>query len=69
MKEQAHYGRRSRQSSRAGEKGIALILTLGILAVIVLIAVGFALSARTELKSSTSYSDMVAARHFPGVGA
>lgn len=61
MKEQGPYTRRGRHSAHNGEEGIALILTLGILAVILIIAVGFALSARTELKSSSSYGDMIAA--------
>jgi hypothetical protein len=68
MKEQADNTNRTGGGTHAGEQGIALILTLGILAVIVLIALGFALSARTELKSSSSYSDMVAAESLAKMG-
>src|SRR5882724_910449 len=68
MKEQARHARRSRRGAHSGEEGIALLLTLGILAVIVLIALGFALSARTELKSSSSYGDMVAAESLAKMG-
>ena len=51
-----------------GEEGIALIITLSILAIILLIAIGFALSSRIELKSSSSYSDVVSAESLAKMG-
>lgn len=68
MKQQALYIKCRRHRAHTGEDGIALIVTLSILSIILIIAVGFALSARTELKSSSSYNDMVAAESLAKMG-
>src|SRR6056297_742164 len=48
----------------AERKGIALVIVLGFLAILTLIAVGMAISMRTERLASNSYMDMVQARMF-----
>src|ERR1043166_3885430 len=53
---------RPNRSKCKDEQGIALLITLGILTVILLIAVAFALSARTEARSGSSFNDIVLAR-------
>lgn len=44
-----------------GENGIALLLTLGILALLLILALSFAMTARIDLAASNVYSDMVQA--------
>lgn len=55
--------------SRDGScKGIALIMVLGLLAVMLLLAVTFAISMRTERLAAGNYADEVRARHLIHVG-
>ena len=42
--------------------GIALVITLTMLAIVALLAIAFVMTARTELKSGSAFSDQVAAR-------
>lgn len=61
---EGHHG----NAQRKDERGIALVITLGVLTVILLIAVAFALSARTEAKSGSSYDILVQAKSFAKMG-
>lgn len=56
MKTEIEHKRNSRR------KGIALVIVLGFLAILTLMAVGMAISMRTERLASRSYLDMVKAR-------
>ena len=49
--------RRHQQTS-----GVALVITLTMLAIVALLAIAFVMTARTELKSGSAFSDQVAAR-------
>ncbi len=42
--------------------GVALVVTLSMLAIVALLAVAFVLTARTEVKSGTAYNDQAAAK-------
>ena len=42
--------------------GVALVVTLSMLAIVALLAVAFVLTARTEVKSASAYNDQVAAK-------
>ena len=50
------------------EQGVALVITLGILAVLVILAVAFMLNSRNEIVSAAYYRDMVAAKSFAKMG-
>ena len=49
-------------AGRAGEKGIALLMTLGILSLLLILAMSFAFTARTERMASGVNADMIRAR-------
>jgi len=48
--------------NRDGEKGIALIITLGILSILIVVALAFAASARTSRKAAATHASVTAAR-------
>ncbi|MCX7887129.1 MAG: hypothetical protein N3B01_07765, partial [Verrucomicrobiae bacterium] len=48
---------------RAGERGVALILTLAILVLVTMLVVAFAITMRVEHDVARNYSDHVRARH------
>ena len=47
---------------RRQTSGVALVVTLTMLAIVALLAIAFVMTARTELKSGSAYSDQVAAK-------
>ena len=49
-------------SKPEGERGVALLLTLGILSLLLVLAMGFAFSSRTNLMASQVNADMTGAR-------
>ena len=53
-----------KRDKTADRKGVALVIVLGFLAILTLMAVGMAISMRTERLASRSYMDMVQARMF-----
>lgn len=53
--------------ARAGRSGMALVVTLGILTVLLLLAVAFTVTTRTERFASRNYRDRATARHFVDV--
>lgn len=50
------------------QRGFALVILLGILVLLVVLVVGFLISASTERASSSAFDASVAARHFGDVG-
>lgn len=54
--------------ARPREAGIALVIVLGVLTVILLIAVAFALSARTEARSGATYGTLVQSKTLAKMG-
>src|ERR1051326_6043976 len=58
----------NREPPRSRERGIALIITLGILTVIMLLAVAFALASRTEVKSAATYDALVSCKALAKMG-
>ena len=53
---------------KSEKSGVALIMAVGFLAVLILLAVGFAVSMRVERLAARNYSDVVAARQFVRTG-
>lgn len=49
---------------RAGKQGIALVIVLGFLSILTIMAVGFAISMRTESLVSAAHSESISARQF-----
>ena len=47
---------------RRPTSGVALVITLTMLAIVALLAIAFVMTARTELKSGSAYNDQVAAK-------
>ncbi|MBU4199024.1 MAG: hypothetical protein KJ919_03755 [Verrucomicrobia bacterium] len=62
-----HAVRVAPQRSSAAD-GVALILVLGVLSLMLLLAVSFAISMRTERLAADNYADSVRARHLAQVG-
>jgi hypothetical protein len=59
-------GRGSRRAcfgGQAARRGVALIITLGMLAVLTLLAVAFSVAMRVESMAARNYADMIRARH------
>jgi len=50
------------REKKDGEKGIALIVTLGILSILIVVALAFAASARTSRKAAATHASVTAAR-------
>ena len=48
--------------------GVALVITLTMLAIVALLAIAFVMTARTELKSGSAYNDQVAAKSLAKMG-
>ena len=54
---------------RSRNRGIALVLTLGILAIVTLMVVAFAISMRVDMMASRNFNDAIRARQFADTGA
>jgi len=53
---------RQPNSDRRQTSGVALVVTLTMLAIVALLAIAFVMTARTELKSGSAYNDQVVAK-------